>query len=216
MIELGELKRELQVKVNQHAQKVGEKTSLETYKRELEQSITESTELNVVLDKVTLLLNSIGETKQQQAQAKIEGIVTKGLQAVFGNDYSFHVNQITKGKNSTIEFTVKTKMGDAVVETPVLEAHGGGLAQIIGFLLRTVIIMLTPDKNQSRVMILDETFGMVSESLIEPLAGFMKELIDKAGFQFLLITHSPSWVDYADTVYRFSNKNGQTYAKEEA
>ena len=188
--------------------------SLETQLSETESQIVDLQDTSAVLDRVTVLLNSIGEEKQLQAQQKIEGIVTKGLQFIFGDNYSFHITQTVKGKNSTIDFTIKSLIGDSVLETDILGAHGGGLASVVGFLLRITLLLLSKD-SQARIIIGDEMFAAVSREYLDPLAQFVKELVEKTGIQFLLITHSPEWIEYADVAYRFENKNGVTKVREE-
>lgn len=120
-----------------------------------------------------------------------------------------------KGKSASVEFYVQTHLGDQMLMTPVLESHGGGLASVIGFLLRVTVILLDARSSMSRTIILDESFGMLSEQYIEAMAEFMKELTVKAGFQFILVTHAPEWEDYADKTYRFGIKSGATFVKEE-
>lgn len=212
---LDELQREVSLRRRDVQTKVAEKRLLETRKEEISAEIEELQDLTVVLDRVTGLLNSIGEDKQQEAQEKIEGIITKGLQNIFGHTFSFHIVQTMKGKNASVEFFIRTHLDDEVIETPVLESHGGGLAAIVGFLLRVTVMLLDKGTDKSNILILDETFGMVSDEYLEPLGDFVRELVDKTNIQILLVTHQPEWQEYADKTYRFGIKNGATFVKEE-
>ena len=191
-------------------------TEQRMYQDRLKSLQTETTDLqnNVdVLDRVTILLNSIGETRQQEAQVKIEGIVTNGLQTIFGDHVSFHINQSMKGKNASVDFSIRSKMGDSVVETPILESHGGGLASVVGFLLRVTVMLLDKGADSANVLVLDESFGMVSDEYLEDLMAFVKELVSKTGIQVILITHQKDWEEYADITHRFDIKHGETYLK---
>lgn len=49
-----------------------------------------------VYDKTNILLNSLGEDKQDQAQATIESLVTRGLQKIFDSSMSFHIKRVTR------------------------------------------------------------------------------------------------------------------------
>lgn len=170
-------------------------------------------ELNLTadeLERVTTLFNSLGEERQNAAQDKIEGIVTSGLQMIFDETLSFHIIQSTKAKAATVEFVVRTTLPNTVVETGVLDARGGGLAAVIGFLLRLVVMLLEKGPNGDNILILDETFAMVSAEYLEPLGQFLREIVDKTGVQLLMVTHQPEFSEHADTVYRFSNQNGET------
>lgn len=196
-----------------HSRRQGELDSLQRYSAELTENIQQLETLTEVLDKVTILLNSIGEDKQQEAQEKIEGIITRGLQAIFGETFSFHIKQSLKGKNASVEFFIRTMLGDKPIETPVLESHGGGVAAIVGFLLRVTVLLLSKEQNVARIIVLDETFGMVSDEYLDPLAEFIRELVDKADLQIIMVTHQKEWQEYADATYRFGIRDGATYAK---
>lgn len=193
----------------------GQQQGLKERERELTVEIEEQRELTEVLDRVTLLLNSIGEDKQQKAQEHIEGIVTRGLQAIFGPTFSFHIAQTMKGKSASVEFLIRTQLDDTTLETPVLESHGGGLAAIVGFLLRVTVMLLDKGTDKANVLVLDETFGMVSAEFLDPLAEFVRELINKTGLQVILVTHQDQWLEYADKTVRFGIKNGATFVREE-
>lgn len=170
----------------------------------------------VELDKTATLLTSIGEDQQLKAQESIEKLVTEGLQTIFDDTLSFHILQKVSGKNATVEFKVRTALPDnRVVETDVLDARGGGLAAVIGFLLRVVVMLLEQDGQKEKILILDETFAHVSEDYLAPLGEFLKELKNETGVQIILVTHQQEFTDHADKVYRFSIKDGKTIVKEE-
>ena len=46
-----------------------------------------------VLDKTAMLLNTLGEERQQEAQTMIEGLVTRGLQAIFEPNLSLVIRE---------------------------------------------------------------------------------------------------------------------------
>ncbi len=212
---LNELTTAIQTKRREISVRQGQEQILRTRKVELEADIEGLQELAGVLDKVTVLLNSIGEDKQQEAQETIEGIVTRGLQTIFGDTFSFHIVQAMKGKTASVEFFIRTHMAGTVIETPVLESHGGGLAAIVGFLLRVTVMLLDKAANKANVIILDETFGMVSDEYLDPLAEFIRDLVNKTDIQIILITHQSAWQSYADTTVRFGIKEGATFVREE-
>lgn len=191
--------------------RMGEAQMLAEREAEIKQEIEDLNNASQVLDRVSLLLSSIGEDKQHEAQEKIEGIVTRGLQAIFGDTFSFHIVQTMKGKSASVEFYIRTHLDDQVIETNVLDSHGGGLAAIVGFLLRVTVMLLDKGTDSANVLILDESFGMVSASFLDPLAEFVRELVDQTGIQIILITHQTEWEGYADKVYTYGIKNGATF-----
>jgi hypothetical protein len=177
-------------------------------------------------ERVIGVLTRVGEENQQRAQAQIEGLVTRGLQTIFGENLSFHVIQGQRANQATVEFVIRSsyplpKEQDAegdfiqVIETSVMDARGGGMAAVVGFILRLVVLLLTPGAR--RVLVLDETFAHVSEEYVPRLAEFLREVADKAGVQLFLITHSNGYGDAADREYRFElGPDGRTIARDSA
>lgn len=174
---------------------------------------TETAALTVevgVLNQVAVLLNSLGEERQAQAQGTIEALVTEGLQTIFDASLTFHIVSTNKAKTAGIEFLVRSALADDAVETPVMDARGGGLAATIGFLLRVVVMLLSDDGKRENLLVLDETFAHVSDEYLEPLGQFLRQIVDRSGIQILLVTHQPEFTEYADKVYRFSQTDGRT------
>jgi len=166
------------------------------------------------LDRVTILLNSLGEERQLAAQSSIEELVTRGLRMIFDDTLSFHITQSVRGKTPVVEFVVRTTLGNDVIETPVMDARGGGLAAVIGFLLRLVVGLMGRDPHDASLLVLDESFAHVSAEYLEPLGQFLREVVDRTGVQIILVTHQPEFAEYADRVYNFSTTDGKTIVKD--
>jgi ABC-type uncharacterized transport system YnjBCD ATPase subunit len=161
--------------------------------------LRESLELH---EKVLLVLTSVGEARQESAQRQVEGLVTRALQAIFEENLSFHLVPSVKSNRAEIDFVLRSRYGDTEIDTPVMDARGGGMAAVVGFVLRLVVLLLTPGAR--RVLFLDESFGMVSAEYEPRLAEFLRQVADKAGVQVVLITHSKAYDDLADTSYELS------------
>lgn len=188
----------------------GEARALLTRGKELQEEVGSLTELVEDLDRVTVLLNSMGEDRQQKTQQTIEELVTRGLQTIFDDSLTFHIVQTTRGKSVTVDFVVRTTIKGQAIDTPVMDARGGGLAATIGFLLRLVVLLLTRGQRQDTLMVLDETFAHVSAEYLPAVSAFVREVVDKTGVQIIIVTHQEELVEGADRVYRFSMKDGQT------
>lgn len=182
--------------------------------KELKSEIEELGSLVEDLDRVTILLNSMGEDQQFQTQQKIEELVTRGLQTIFDDTLSFHIIQTVKGKSVVVDFIVRTTLARMVVDTPVMDARGGGLAATIGFLLRLVVLLLSKGTRSENILVLDETFAHVSAEYLPAVGEFLQEVKDKTGIQILMVTHQPELAEFADRVYRFSTENGKTVISE--
>ncbi len=194
----------------------GQKAVVLSRKEDLEREIASLNSTADELERVTVLFNSLGEDRQNEAQEKIEGIVTSGLQMIFDESLSFHISQSTKAKSAHVDFTVRTTLPGSVVETGVLDARGGGLSAVIGFLLRLVTMLLERGPREDNILVLDETFAHVSAEYLEPLGQFLREIRDKTGVQIIMVTHQPEFAEYADNVFRFTNENGQTKVSKDA
>jgi DNA repair exonuclease SbcCD ATPase subunit len=169
-----------------------------------------------IYDRVTGLLNSLGEEKQMRAQQTIESLVTRGLQTIFDDSLSFHILQTVRAKQANVEFIVRSTLSDTVVDTPILEARGGGLVATIGFLLRVVVMLLRDGQRTENVLVLDEAFAHVSDEYVPGVAQFLREIVDKTGIQVFMVTHQAEFAEYADKVYRFRLADGRTEVTEGA
>ena len=192
----------------------GEARAVLTRGKDLSGEVSELTNLVEELDRVTILLNSLGEERQLAAQANIEELVTRGLRMIFDDTLSFHIVQTVRGKTAVVEFVVRTTLGNSVIETPVMDARGGGLAAVIGFLLRLVVMLMGQDTKAANLLVLDETFAHVSAEYLDTLGQFLREVVDRTGVQIVMVTHQPEFGQYADRVYHFTTENGKTQVSE--
>lgn len=180
----------------------------DTAKR-LEAEIGELHRAEALYERAAAVLSSICDERQAETQARIEALVTLGLQTIFGEDLSFHLVATTRAKTPVVDLVVRSPLADTTVDTPVMDARGGGLAAVVGFLLRLVILLLSRHR-QDTVLILDETFAHLSAEYEPRMAEFLRELVDRTGVQVILVTHSDAYTDAADKVYRFALRSGET------
>jgi hypothetical protein len=150
--------------------------------------------------KTAALLTTFGEQAQEDARAQFEALATRALQVIFGANLSFGLVAGESGGQPTLEPVIRSVHGGTITETSVLDARGGGMAAVAGFVMRLVMMLLTPGAR--RVLFLDETFGMVAKSFEPRIAEFLREVADKAGVQIVLVTHSDAYSDLADTEIR--------------
>lgn len=190
------------------------KAVYESYEK-VKSEIKELNDLIQTMEKAAGILTSIGENRQKEAQDQIELLVTQGLQKIFGDHLSFKVVQSVKSRNPVVEFVIQTTMPDGKVrETDIVNAMGGGVAAVAGFLLRLVVLLLDTSR-KSAILVLDETFAHVSDSYLPALAEFLREIVDKAQVQIFMVTHQGDFASVADKAYKFTlDANGHTVAKE--
>lgn len=208
---LADLVRRFEDRRSAYLARVGQAQALQDNITRLSAQVAELESLKATYELVGALFQSYSEAEHEELRERIETLVTFGIQSVFGEDLSFRVTPGVKSGQATLEFSVVSTVAGDEIETDVMEARGGGVAAIIGFILRVVILALGPD-SQRRFLLLDETFGMVSEDYQEPLSALLRRLVDDTGLQVLLVTHAPKVGLDADQVYRFSHDGDRTVA----
>lgn len=202
------LEAALRRKRSKHDRRVGEARSLAQRLRGSREEISALEARREALEQAIEVFNSFADERQQQVQAQLETLVTEGLHAVFGEGLSFHVSQGMKGKTAQVDFFIRSTTDGHEIDTPVMEARGGGVAAVVGFLVRLVLLLLKSDVR--RVLFLDESFAQLSAEYEPRLAEFMRELIDRTGAQIVLVTHSDAFSDAADAIYRTALVDGVT------
>ncbi len=152
------------------------------------------------LVEVRQLFELLTDTKRELVRAKIEDLVTHGVQAVFGDTYTFKIEQGLARNQVTFDYRILQTVNDSVVETPLRGFHGGGLVALVGFLLRLVMVLFIHPPRR-RIMFLDETFANLDADKRPALAKLLQNLGEQLKCQFVMITHSPEYVAEADTAY---------------
>lgn len=191
----------------EHQQRVGEAKALARQGQEAQAQATEYRAVEVACEEAVAFLNSFADERQEKVQRRIETLVTHGLETIFDEPMTFHVLSEQKANRTEVSFALRSPVGDQMVETPILDARGGGVAAVVGFLLRLIITLLRKDQP---LLVCDESFAQVSAGFEPKVAEFIKELVDKTGVQIVLVTHSDVYAEHADRVYRFSKKDGKT------
>lgn len=156
-----------------------------------------------VTQKARLMLESYSEEEQAKLLGRVEALVSRGLQVIFGEGYGFSIEVGESRGQVTTEFRVT--VGEAGRDP--LESHGGGLVNIVAFVLRLVVVALTP--GLSRTVVLDEPFAQLSGGYLEAVGSFLRELVDATGIQLLLVSHEPEIAAVADVAWRMKRQDGK-------
>jgi DNA repair exonuclease SbcCD ATPase subunit len=146
------------------------------------------------------LLTRIGEEAQESAREMFDDLATRALRDIFGDEFSFRLVPGETGGQVTLEPVIRSEYDGEVIETPVLEARGGGMAVVVGFVLQLVMVLLTPAAR--KILFLDEPFVFVSESFIDRLAEWIARVSRSRGVQIVMITHDRTFAQYADVKVR--------------
>ena len=164
-----------------------------------ETEVARGEELVQVADQVRVFFNVLAEAQRLEMQQKVEGLVDYGVQMVFGPHYRFKVVSELKGKSVRTEFFIENDG----LRLPILDATGGGVGDVVAFLLRVVMLCLVRPV-QRRVLVLDEPFKFVSAAHFQTLGDLLRELTNQLGLQLIMVTHKVELVEPATTVIRVS------------
>lgn len=217
--DLAELRLRVRRVMQSLASDEGEARALRARKTSLTEEIEQLGVDRLTAERVAGVLGKLAAERDAAARAQVENLVTAGLTAIFGEggeQLSFHLVESTQRNATHIEFVVRTTKPDGeVIETDVMSARGGGVAAVIGLLLRVVLILLTRQTGQpvSETIVLDETLAHLSEDRLEAAAAFLRTLVDSTGLQVIMVTHQNELTENADVVYRLAlNGEGITRA----
>lgn len=149
------------------------------------------------------IIREVGLKTQEQLSFQISDITTLALEAVLEEPYEL-LAEFVERRNKT-ECDLLFQRNDQKVDP--LSASGGGAVDVCAFALRIASWSMQMPRSRN-VLILDEPMRFVSRDLQEKASMMIKEISEKLGIQFIIITHEPTLTSYADRVFEVKNKNG--------
>lgn len=160
------------------------------------------------LTKVGELLRLLMDLLVNKQVRVVEGVVTQGFQTIFHDQIlSFEAEVGTKYNKVSIDFFVRCgAKGDPLSHRgKPLESFGGGPATVASLVLRIITILRL---KRFPLLMLDEALLAVSDEYTDQTSRFLARLADKLGIDVLLVTHNHSFLNHANTAYRFESTEG--------
>jgi len=154
------------------------------------------------LEQARELIRDVGLKTQQQLQFHISDITSLALNAVFEDPYELKVEFVQR-RNKTECDLLFVRDGK---EIDPLEASGYGAVDVASFALRVASLTMKQPKLRKTV-ILDEPMRFLSEDRQPYASQMIKELSDRLGIQFIIVTHEEALTQYADKVFQVSIKD---------
>jgi DNA repair exonuclease SbcCD ATPase subunit len=170
--------------------------ALESQVKTLKSDIDDLKGTEEVLEHTAEMIKIIFEAVKKRSISGLENLVTHALNSIWEHDYEFKITTHERGKTSTNRFTLY-KDGN---ESDIVEGHGGGIVNIVAFILRLIFTLKTSPELRP-VLILDEPFAFVSEGYHESIGELLLELIDKLDITVIMVTHQPILKRYASKTY---------------
>jgi len=131
------------------------------------------------------ITQQVSQMVQQQAHKRIEGVVTKCLEAVFGDEYGFKI-RFERKRGKTEANLLLLRHGHEVED--VLNSDSGGVIDTAALALRLSSIVLSKPRLR-RIMLMDEPFRNLDLQNREKIRILLEELAKDFKVQFIIVTH---------------------------
>ena len=133
------------------------------------------------------LIQSVASEIQQEAHSRVAGVVSRCMEAVFGEDaYEFGI-EFEEKRGRTEARLVFVRDG---LELSPMGSTGGGAVDVAAFALRLAALMLSRPQVR-KCLVLDESFKHLSREYRPRMRALLLELAEELGMQFILVTHDP-------------------------
>ncbi len=192
MAEIKELRNRLE-------QLKGEKNQLLTQIKQYRQQLRELKQQIIQYEKAREIIREVGLKTQQQLQYHISDITSLALEAVFDDPYTLKVEFVQR-RNKTECDLLFVRNGK---EIDPLEASGYGAVDIAAFALRVASWSMKTPKTRNTI-ILDEPMLSLSEDRQSLASRMLKEISERLGIQFIIVTHKELLTEYADKIFSVS------------
>lgn len=151
------------------------------------------------------IIREVGIKTQQQLSFHISDITSLALEAVFNEPYELKVEFVQRRNKTECDLYFE-RNGERI---DPLTASGGGAVDVAAFALRIASWSMLRPRTRN-VIILDEPLRFLSVDLQERASTMIKEISERLGIQFILVTHENTLASYADKVFEVSIKKGKS------
>ncbi len=169
-------------------------------KESLEGQVSKLEATGEILGQTVEVLNKLARASKEDLDRMVEGLLTHAVTSVWGDGYEFKV-VTTEKRGTTADELVLMKNGKSV---PIMEGHGGGVVNVVAFVLRLIFI-LKSKRPMRKIVFLDEPFSYVSAGLQPAVGELLRELTRKLQIDFVIVSHLDTIQRYADRVYEMKH-----------
>jgi len=155
----------------------------------------------IVIEKAQGILQTVAQATQEELEYHVSEIVSLALEAVFPDPYKLNLNFELRRNKSEADLTFSKKKGEKI---DPLTASGGGAVDVASFGLRVSLHSLQSPRTRSTI-VLDEPFRFLSKGLQERASAMVKEISQRLGVQFIIVTHEANLLEAADKVFEVEN-----------
>ena len=143
------------------------------------------------------VMSFVGIISQQEIKTIIEELVSQALQGIFGDNYSFELDdRISHNKPETEFYVVKNSK-----RRSMRDEQGGGVLDVVSIALR-IVLWAVENPRRDNVIILDEPIrALHSKSMLESCGNMFKKLSEMLRLQFIIVSDINELLGAADIVY---------------
>ena len=194
------------MKIEKHKKFLNEtKASISIFnsqKEELVKSL-EDFELDVkALKEAKEIINATGILAQEEVQQVIEQLVTECLQYIFGESFSFKMeNRIVRNQPETYLYVLEN--GNLF---SLKEDEAGGVLDIVSLALRIAVWAIQVNKTQN-IMIFDEPAKNLSKDNLDSFGKMLKSLVSNLMLQIIMVSHEKDLINLADKSFVIKREN---------
>jgi len=175
---------------------LGEMNTYNTLKKEKENKTIELTKRLEKVEKMIAFVISLSEIVKFKLIGYIEEVVTRSLNQIFKVDhFKFKISFDTHGSTPVSNFYLI----ENGTEKDIINSFGGGVADIVGIVLRLVLLELQYPKNTAPV-ILDETGKFISNDYQASFSDFLKNWSMTFKRQIIIISHKTEVIGFSDRI----------------
>ena len=195
----------IQLLRNKLEQQKGAKAQLATSLTNLQVQLKEKGRSLRQHEQAKEIIRTVGLQTQQQLEISISDITSLALEAVFPDPYELKIEFVQRRNKTECDLYF---MRDGNKVDP-LTASGVGAVDVAAFALRIASwSMSTP--HSRNVIILDEPFRFLSENYQELAGNMLREISQKLGIQFIVVTHNETLASCANKTFEVSIRRGKT------
>ena len=158
------------------------------------------------LERALEIIQVVAKITQQELEVHVSELVTLALEAVFPRPYKMVLQFQSRRNRSEADLLLEDEDGNKV--NP-MDAVGGGIVDVAAFALRIALWSLKQPR-PNNIIILDEPMRFLSRDLQSRASLMIKEISQKLGIQFLIISHEENLLEASDNVFRVENRNGES------
>lgn len=149
------------------------------------------------------IVREVGMATQQQLQVHISDVTSLALESVFDDPYELMAEFVQRRNKTECDLHF---VRDGHQVNP-LDASGYGAVDVASLALRIAAWSMQVPRKRN-VIILDEPLRFLSEDRQELASQMIKELSDRLGIQFIIVTHNATLAGYADKTFRVRIRKG--------